>query len=179
MFSKIKAPLFAIVIALAPALSAQPRVDLTEGSFFLLGAFSLDYRVDRLSQDDHKLNLISNIGGGYFIADNLAIGFSLPIKWQMLGAKANLGIKPFCSYFFDLGSTIFPYFGGNITTAYDTFSSGRFMLKAGVDAGLLVSMSESVALDFAINPEVTFKLSKSQDWGLEIPAGFIGIRAIF
>lgn len=178
MFYRIIASLVALFIMAAPSF-AQPRADLSAGGLFLLGGVTLNYGIIDFSSEKQRMELKSDLGGGYFIKDNLAVGFSLPIRWKIMGNETDLGIKPFTTYFFDLGGSVFAYVGGSLTLAYHTFGTGGFRLKAGLDSGVLISMSESVALDFGLRPELTFKLSKSQHWDLDLPAGFFGIRAFF
>jgi hypothetical protein len=157
---------------------AQPRIDLTEGTVFLSGGFDVRYEIIGFEKPNHKFKLTSDIGGGYFIVDDLAVGVSVPIEWTIGKNKARVGMKFFSTYFFDISTTIFPYLGGNIIPRY--FISGReFELLAGIDTGILVSLSESVALDFGIKPEIFFKLYNSQKWRILIPGGFFGIRAVF
>jgi hypothetical protein len=79
---------------------------------------------------------------------------------------------------FDIGSVVFPYAGVNLTPAYG-ITEGAFGLRSGLDGGILMSMSESVGLDFGLRPEITFKLSERQKWKISMPAGFLGIRAVF
>lgn len=182
MLAKIKVLCLVTSLLMAFALKAQPRVDLGEGSLFILGALTVNYGIIDFNKNEQTLKLKSDVGGGYFVRDNLAVGFALPVGWQMLQNKFSLGFKPFATYFFDLGTTVFPYIGGNITAGYSTlttFGTGEFQLLAGIDSGILFSLSENVALDFGLRPEIAIKLSNNQRWRLDIPGGFIGVRAFF
>lgn len=155
----------------------QPHIDLTEASLFLFGDVTLQYDVIDLVNPQQRLLIKSDVGGGYFIIDYLAIGLAFPIKWH-ISEGGSLGLKVFSTYFFDIDSGVFPYVGGNVTIQYN-MQKKEPQLFAGIDTGVLVSLSESVALDFGLRPEVGFKLSPSQNWRLSIPAGFLGIRAVF
>lgn len=177
MFSKRVAFLVCIYV-FSQNIFAQPKVDLSEGGIFVTGDARVDYKWENLKNTDQQLNLVSSIGAGYFIRDNLAIGLGIPFFWQFMGMQLEIGAKPFANYFFDLDCAWFPYVGGNITASYLSFGS-EFKLKAGLEAGVLFSLSENVALDLGLRPEFNFKLSQTQHWGLNIPAGLLGVRAIF
>jgi hypothetical protein len=155
----------------------QPHIDLTEASLFLFGGATLQYDVIDLANPQQRLLIRSDVGGGYFIIDYLAIGLAFPLKWH-ISEGGSLGLKIFSTYFFDINGVVFPYVGGNTTIQYN-MQNREPQLFAGIDGGVLVSLSESVALDFGLRPELTIKLSPSQNWRLSIPAGFLGIRAVF
>lgn len=167
-------------------LSAQPRVDITEGTLFLTGGLSVKYDLIGFEKPQHKFALLSDLGGGYFALDRLAVGASVPGEWNFasgtdgveLDKRGKLGLKIFTTYYFDTESGIFPYVGGNITPAY-SMGEKTFQLSAGIDGGVLVSLSESVALDFGLRPELYFKLFDTQKWKIAVPAGFLGIKAVF
>jgi hypothetical protein len=168
-----------IMIFFTTALLAQPKIDLTEGSIFVLGSLTLDYEMQVLDETEHRLKMKSNIGGGYLVMDRLAISLSIPADWKFTpSSRGSFGLKLSTTYFFDIVSMMFPYLGINVTPKY-SMSERAFQLLAGAEAGILVSMSENVALDFGINPEVFFKLYDVQKWKFTLPAGFLGIRAVF
>lgn len=158
---------------------AQPRIDLTEGTLFILGSFALKYDVKGFAEAQHKLGVETDVGGGYFVIDRFAVGIGVPGEWTFAPvSKGALGLKVFATYYFDNGSIVFPYLGANTTPGYN-MQEKEFQLKAGVDTGVLVSLSESVAVDFGIRPELFFKIYESQNWKFSLPAGFIGIKAVF
>ncbi len=177
MFSK-KVAFFVFICAFSQVILAQSKVDLSEGGIFVTGDARLDYKWENFKNTDQQLNLVSSVGAGYFIRDNLAVGVSIPFFWQFMGRQLEIGAKPFADYFFDLDCAWFPYVGGNITASYLSFGS-EFKLRAGLEGGVLFSLSENIALDLGLRPEFNFKLSQTQHWGLNIPAGFLGVRAIF
>ena len=166
-------------LILSGAVGAQPRVDLMEGTLFFEGNLTFKYNLDDFSSPTHKFGLGSTIGAGYFVVDNLAVGASVPAVWDFSKeGKGNLGLKLFLTYFFDMGGVVFPYFGVNVVPKL-LWPKTSFGLSAGVDTGFLISMSESVALDLGIAPTINFAVSKDQKWSLEVPAGFVGVRAFF
>lgn len=180
-----------IVLTLAIALHAisglaQEKVDLSEGSLFVTGGLSFKYDAIGFEKTQHNFALLSDIGGGYFLLDGVAVGVSVPGEWNFasgvddvaLDKRGKLGIKLFSTYYFNLDSAIAPYFGGSLTPAY-SMGDKTFQLSAGLDGGILVSLSESVALDFGIRPEIYFKLFETQKWRFSLPAGFLGIKAVF
>lgn len=177
MFLRIQCVFLAIFMA--QALSAEPKLDLEAGSLFAIGGMGLDYRIDDLTKNEHRINILSDVGAGYFIRDYLAVGLTIPIEWQVLGKQAYFGLKPFSTYYFDVGSIFYPYVGGNLSFGYSSFGQGEFKLKAGIDSGILLTMTKNLGFDFGIRPEISFKLSRSQNWALRIPMGFLGIVALF
>lgn len=158
---------------------AQPRIDLTEGTLSVDGSFAFNYELEMFENIQQKFALKTDIGGGYFIADRLAVGVGIPGQWTFAPSSAGaLGLKFFSTYFFDINSIVFPYVGGSLTPGY-SMNAREFQLRAGVDGGVLISLSESVAVDFGIRPELFIKIYDSQKWKLSVPAGFIGIKAVF
>jgi hypothetical protein len=161
------------------AMMAQPRIDLTEGSLFLAGGLMLNYEMKDFTNSSHSLGLTSEVGGGYFILDYLAVGFTVPVNVKFAQqSTGDIGAKIFSTYFFNLDSSVIPYLGGSVTPGYG-LTERSFQLSAGLDAGVLLSLSESVALDLGIKPELYFKLFDSQHWHIKVPAGFVGVRAVF
>lgn len=158
---------------------AQPRIDLTEGTLFLNGGLIFQYDMVDFENTQHTFGLKTDLGGGYFVIDNLAVGLGLPGEWRFTPSSGgSLGVKVFTTYHFDMNSAIFPYVGVNVTPGYN-MTEKSFQLKAGLDGGILVSLSENIALDFGLKPEVTFKLFDKDKWKISIPTGFLGVRAVF
>lgn len=158
---------------------AQPRIDLSEGTLFINGSLAFGYDMIGFEKPEHRFDLKSDLGGGYFVIDNLAVGLSVPVQWAFMPSNGReLGLKISTTYYFDTDSVVFPYLGVNGTPRY-SMSNKNFQLLGGLDAGVLVSLSESVALDFGLRPEIFFKLYDSQKWKISIPAGFFGVRAVF
>ncbi len=165
---------------------SQPRIDLSQGTLFLTGGVSFKYDVVGFDRMQHKFSLLSDLGGGYFVIDRLSVGASIPAEWNFasgldsiaLEKRGRIGLKVFSTYFFDTSFALFPYIGANATPAYG-LGEKAFVLSAGLDGGVLVSLTESVALDFGLRPELFIKLSSTQKWRLSLPVGFLGIRAVF
>lgn len=165
---------------------AQNKVDLTEGTLFLSGGLSFKYDLIGFEKPQHNFALLSDIGGGYFLYDGIAVGLSIPGEWNFasgindiaMDKRGKLGLKLFSTYYFNIESPIAPYVGLNVTPAY-SMGEKAFQLSSGIDTGVLVSLSQSVALDFGIRPELYFKLFETQKWRLSLPAGFLGIKAVF
>lgn len=168
-----------IVLSCAADVAAEPRLGLNEGTLFVDGALAVDYQMVDFVGSKHSISLNSDIGGGFLVVDNLALGLKLPFKWTFLPAReSDIGISFFGTYFFDIDSVVFPYFGLNITPHYAVMAK-EFLLHSGFSIGILISMSESVGLDVGVAPKVQFPLNDKQKWKIEIPAGFIGVRAFF
>lgn len=168
-----------IVLSLSASLAAEPRVGLNEGTLFVEGSVAFDYQLVGFEGSKQSISLNSDFGGGFLVADNLALGLKLPLQWTFLPAReSDIGLSLFGTYFFDIKSIIVPYFGLNITPHY-AVRAREFLLHSGFSSGILISMSESVALDVGLAPKVQFPLSEKQAWKIQIPAGFIGVRAFF
>lgn len=168
-----------IISVFTSPLAAQSKIDLTEGTLFLDGQMSFTYGLISFTKPQHSFSLTTNIGGGYFIFDNIAVGISVPGKWKIAPTSGGeLGLKIFSDYYFDIDSGIFPYAGASVTPGYD-MSEKLFQLSVGLEGGVLVSLSESVAVDFGIRPEIYFQLFDTQKWKFIFPAGFLGIKAVF
>lgn len=171
--------LVAMMVIGSTAAIAQPRIDLSEGTLTILGSVSLQYDLLGFDNLQHELQLSSDIGGGYFVFDNWLVGLSVPGKWHFYpNTSGEVGLKIFSNYFFNTDSVVFPYLGLTVTPGYG-MAAKRFTLRTGIEAGLLVSLSESVALDFAFKPDLSIKLNERQNWKVSVPAGFFGIRAVF
>jgi len=176
---KIWAKILMVSALFSGSLGAEPRIDLTEGTLFLTGGADVKYEFSAREPAEHAFKLKIDLGGGYFILDGLAVGLGVLSDWKIGNSDAaSLGLKVFSTYFFDTASTIFPYLGGNIVPNW-SMREKEFQLMAGIETGVLVSLSESVALDFGLRPEVFFKLYDTQKWKFTLPAGLFGIRAVF
>lgn len=177
----IKSTKFVITMAMIFSLSvfAQPRIDLSEGTLSLHGGLSVLYDMRGFDTPQHQLGVASDLGGGYFVLDNWLVGLSIPAQWNFVPASGGeIGLKIYSDYFFNTDSVVFPYVGLSTTPGY-SMNEKKFNLRAGLDLGILVSLSESVALDFGIKPELYFKLIEGQTWRISVPAGFLGVRAVF
>ncbi|MCA9507855.1 MAG: hypothetical protein KC505_05490 [Myxococcales bacterium] len=168
-----------IICLSAASLFSSSRLDLSEGSLYLRGAFSLDYQLSSLKNNENHIDLFSDIAGGFLVKDNFAFGLAIPIKWMLLPlGESDVGISVLSSYYFDIESPIFPYCGVNITPHYK-FVSKEFLFYMALNLGILVTLSESVALDIGLAPKLHFPIGNRQGWKLEVPTGLIGVRAFF
>lgn len=184
MTTRLKNSSLIILLAGAFALFSwqsfgQPRADLTEGTIYLDGSLSVDYEMKGLKDAQHTFKLNSNVGGGYFVIDGWAVGASLPIKWTFSPkSHGTLGLKLLTTYFFDIDNIVYPYIGINATPGFN-LGTKEFTVNGGLDTGILVSLSEAVAIDLGIRPNIDFKIAKDDKWTINVPAGFIGVRAFF
>lgn len=158
---------------------AQEKIDLTEGTLLLKGSFAVEYDVVGFDKPEHKVALKTTAGGGYFFIDRLAAGLALPGEWIIAPKNAgNFGVEVFSTYYFDLKNGLFPYAGASVIPGY-SLNAKEFQLKAGLEGGVLVSLSDSLALDFGTKPQFAIKMYDTQKWKLSVPLGFIGIKAVF
>lgn len=172
------APVVVEVLEAKPKISAN-RPSLKKGSIFIQGSLSFSYKLIGFSYAQHALTLNSNAGAGYFIKDWWAVGANLPASINFLrGMMGTIGVSLFSTYFFDLQKIFYPYVGADLTPRFSPWQRA-FLLSAGLNAGLLLSLNERVALDFCLGPELYFPLGDRQKWQLELPASFVGIRAFF
>lgn len=162
------------------ASKTEEELNLQKGRIFIAGHLSFIYEMtERSTPPQHKFSIISDVGLGYFFWDRIAIGASLPIKLTLVPAQKGLfGVSFFSTYFFKFNNLISPYVGIDITPGYSV-NEQAFKLGAGINAGVLICLSPNLALDFGLAPEIYFPLSKQQKWKLEVPVGFVGLRAFF
>jgi hypothetical protein len=178
----VKVALIASLLATSTSF-ANLRADLTAGTMSasgdVLGHYDVAYK-EKLSKMEHRFSIGSSLGLGYFIADNLLLEGRLPIIYRRANQSNYLqfGVSVGVDYFFDIGNTLYPYLGLSITPAYMTHVK-KFILETGPKFGMLVSLSESVALDFGIRSDLGIKLSATDQWSVKVAAGFIGVRAFF
>lgn len=171
--------LVSMVGLLCMSLFAQEKIDLSEGTLLVKGSFALEYDVVGFDKPEHKVALKTAAGGGYFFLDRLSAGLALPGEWVIAPKSAgSFGLEVFSTYYFDLKNGLFVYSGGSIIPGY-SLNAKEFQLKVGLDSGVLVSLSESVALDFGMKPQLAIKMYDTQKWKLSVPFGFIGIKAVF
>lgn len=158
---------------------SQNGIDLSEGTLSLNGSFTAQYDLTGFEKPEHRFSLKSDVGGGYFVIDNFEIGASLPIEWIFAPKSGgDFGLKVATTYFFNNKNFVVPYIGANVTPGY-SMNAKSFQLRGGIDAGLLVSLSENLAFDFGLRPEVFIKIFDTQKWRIMVPAGYLGIRAVF
>lgn len=130
-------------------LSAQ-----TEQGKILLGASS-NSGLSFQSQDGIEDNLVSfslNVGGGYFVIDNLAAGLNLGFSTSSQGdfSGTSLSIGPFARYYFDnvfFGAN-FSFTNSNSDNGTNDFSANGSQL--GLELGYAAFLNNSVAIEPAI-----------------------------
>jgi hypothetical protein len=154
--------------------------NIQKGRFFIAGHLSFNYEMtEKKNPPQHKFTIISDMSAGYFFWNHLAIGAGLPIKMTLVPARKGLfGLSFFGTYFFKFNNLIYPYAGLDLTPAYSV-NEQALKLSAGIHAGALISLSPHLALDFGCAPELYFPLNKQQRYKLELPIGFVGLRAFF
>lgn len=157
---------------------SQLMVDLTQGTNTVMGAFTGKYELELKDEKTHRLNVDSNVGFGHFVFDNFMAGAALTGAWNLSDGFKNAGVKLMSTYFFDTYTGAFPYLGVNLDPSYN-IKLKNFMLKAGVHTGVLVSLSESVALDFGLGADLSIKIKDTDTWKVSVPFGFLGLRAFF
>lgn len=162
---------------------AAVRTDLTFGTMTMSGNVMANYDIvynAKLSKNAHKFNVGSSIGMGYFVMDNLLVEAGLPIEYSMYKKSTYIktGVSLGTSYFFDVDSSVFPYLSIQVSPLYH-FHAKKFTLSTLPALGLLLSMSESVAFDFAIKSDIGIALSANDHWSFRTALGYAGIRAFF
>jgi hypothetical protein len=182
MSRKILTNLALLSMGLFSYVLSAHELDLRKNKIYIGGHLAFTYELTQALVPQHKFSLNSDVSAGYFFFDRIAIGASLPIKLRLVPGDAigPFGIGFFGTYFFkfNLNKLITPYAGLDITPAY-SINEQAFKLAAGVHTGVLVSLHANLALDFGLTPKISFPLSRQQRWKLEIPVGFVGIRAFF
>lgn len=165
------------------ATIAAIRTDLTFGTMTMSGSVMSSYDIAynaRLSKNAHKFSIGSNIGMGYFVADNVLIEVGLPIQFSMHDKSTfvTTGISLGTNYYFDIDAALFPYLGLSVSPFY-FFHAKKFGLSTQPAVGVLLSISESVALDFALRSDIGIALSANDHWSFRNALGYAGIKAFF
>jgi hypothetical protein len=158
----------------------EPRIDLSEGSMMADGNFIFNYNLrDFLNLKEQDMGLKSSIGASYLLYDAWALGLGLSMDLTFAPYSNGMwGVKIFTDYFFITQSIYYPYMGISFTPGY-SLNVSQARLKAGLGGGVLISLSESVALDLGLRPELSIKVYESQKWKFSLGAGLIGIRISF
>jgi len=110
-------------------------------------------------------------GFGYFVSDNIEVFGNINFNLVAVGGDSgtSLGLGVGANYYVDAGS-MKVYFGIHTDMAL----TPEVDIGAGAQAGLLLGLSDSVALDIGIRP--TYYI-QSEVFALN--AGAVGIRAFF
>lgn len=184
----LKVALLALSLSFTQAVTAAPRLDLGQGTISALGSGAIGHLHLVKHPNQEKIQSVFglniDLGAGYFVADNWSIDAGIKAtEWVLTGtqkSKPNVGIKVGTTYYFDIGTALFPYLGLNVTPGFNLkLSESKFNLKTGGDLGLLISLSESVAFDVAVKPDFKWKLGEKDYWTFDIPFGYFGVRAFF
>lgn len=190
-FLKKFLPLSLAIAFLSSGLSAQERLSLPAGTFGIGGSLKVINTIDDLTDaaNNYYLTAVSDAGIKYFVIDNLSLGVALNASGQFVvpdkvkESGFAVGLKLSTAYHFDFGGAVIPYLGLNVSPALGKVFGGeegvKFNLKAGLDAGILVGLNSSVALDIGLAPEVGFPVTEGAKWTLNIPAGYLGVAAFF
>jgi hypothetical protein len=159
---------------------AQPRIDLSEGSMMADGSFIFNYNLKDFSNlKKYDVELKSSLGASYLLFDGWGLGLGLSMDWTFAPySSGKWGVKIFTDYFFINQSIYYPYMGLSFTPGY-SLNVSQVRLKAGLSSGVLISLSESVALDLGLRPELSIKIYENQKWKFSLGAGLIGIRVSF
>jgi hypothetical protein len=119
---------------------------------------------------------------GYSVIDGLEIGGLLSVGGQFGDLYSNgvtIGVLAGLRYVFDTGSRVMPFvgaYGGTEIIIADTQNT----VTAGVldvGGGILVALSNHVALSFGIEAVVVFITSPATVTVVRLPAGFFGVSA--
>lgn len=153
-------------------------VDLSQGTNSIFGSFTGKYSMEFSDPKTHRLSVNSDVGFGHFVADNFMVGFMVKGGWNYSDGFRKAGGKVIGGYFFDTHSSLVPYLGLSVDPMYN-FAKEMFSLGAGLCTGLLLSLSESVALDFGIHSEVGIKLRDTDTWKAGVKGGFMGVRMFY
>lgn len=165
-----------LLTAAAPSLAGS-KLDLSAGRMSLSGTASIGSH--NILNTQRTFSYGAAVGYSYFVMKNLSVGgvigvvntkqFDMPDQ-GMLG----LGV----AYYFNASDMIKPYLGLRVDvqyakTATDSVDSG-FGVSAGLPVGILIGLSDSVALDLGLRIHSTIP-----SWKVGIDGGMIGVRAFF
>lgn len=164
----------------AVANKSEPKIDLISGTMMADGNFILDYNIKDISNSkEYDLGFKSSLGASYFIYDAWALGLGLSLDASFAPqSKGVWGLKIFSDYFFTNKSIYYPYIGGAITPGY-SINASQFRLNTGLSLGVLISLSNSLALDLGIRPTLSIKMYPQQKGKFNLGIGLIGLRVSF
>ncbi len=176
--------LFVSFIMLSLGVFAQENIDLSQGTFSLKGSLWAEFQRQNITDAINRLKISSDVSMGYFLADQWEVHLGLPINWYLSDRSSKsitgvLGLRIGSSYYFSSNRTVIPYIEAGITPKAKFNAASQMMLAVSLGGGILLSLSESVGLDFGFRPELSFRLRPNQHWLIEAPIGFFGIRAFF
>jgi hypothetical protein len=118
----------------------------------------------------------------YFVQDGLAVGVTLSAASTItrLAVAPQIAVGALLEYVFKTQSIAYPYLGAGVAVAYKPLDpSSMFWLPLKPQVGVLIALSDAVALDLGMNTTLTFALAGYVPPLLDGSAGFIGVRAFF
>lgn len=162
-------------------IRAENRTFLEKGTMYLSGDLTGNYERINWQKGKNHLSLNSSFNLGYFLGDNFSMGLGFPVIWNFIPASFGvLGLKLSANTFLGNKNMLIPYFGLDLNPKLKLIKEdNEFLLSTGFTFGAILSLSDSVALDLGIRPELFYKLNPKQNWQIQIPFGFLGVRAFF
>lgn len=152
---KILLPLFVLLIAATLSSTAQ-----TDRGKIMVGG-SMNLRIPSNDGDNIRQSYLSaSPNVGFFVADNVALGFGLPLtsnryydnRTGYTSRSSSLGFAPFGRYYFG-GSNLKPFVEGRFgIERFNTEVTGRANRRedavfVGFGAGIALFLNEHVALE--------------------------------
>jgi hypothetical protein len=159
----------------------SPRLNLDKGRMAVSGRAQVNYFSSEASYYGGFYAQI-DAAYSYFLVDNFALGVGLNAASQIdrIAVAPALGLNVAAEYFFDTNSIAVPYLGANLGIGYKPLDpTSKLWLPVRPQVGVLIALSDSVALDLGINTTFTFPLLSDVEPLLEGTAGMVGVRAFF
>lgn len=172
--------LFALIALLVSTQALADRLDLSQGSMTAGGSAMVNYSSNDISAwnlDYLRLGIGTN--WGFFFLKDVALLVDVQLMGQISAGFDQSRLYQFGTgvlYAFDLDSNLYPYVQLMGYAAYVTSGWSAGIMPA---FGLLVGLSSQVALDFGFNSRVDFAISRDGGTGLQMGAGYVGVRAFF
>lgn len=104
---------------------------------------------------------------------NIAIVRQVP-----LANRVEWGINVFSRGYWEMRENFYYYLGASLGTRIFDFDARSWKGVVGIESGMLIGLSNNIALDFGI--PLIMHLNRNSGVGyLEIPMGYLGVKAFF
>ncbi|MES2504471.1 MAG: hypothetical protein V4534_06280 [Myxococcota bacterium] len=175
----IRSKLLMIALICCNPIFAQ-RLDLSPGVMTAGGQAMLKYHSDDIaSWSGSNISLGIATTWGFFVIKDLAVVFDLNLTGQLSSGFDKNRRYQFGSgalYAIETDTNLRPYFQ---LLAHGAYVESGWSWGFSPSLGLLVGLSEQVALDFGINSRFDFAISRQGTTQIDMGAGYVGIRAFF
>lgn len=165
----------------------RKTLQLSQGTMELGGVAAFNADVYMPDQLDNQSGFVINLDpmAGYFLAQGLEVaarlGFGLYLGEMYENSSVQLGFSLGVRYFLAIEGTILPYAGAAIGMNFVMPEDGDVQKNMSVELpiGMMVPLNAHVALDLGLRINYLVSLAEHGGSKLNIPVGYLGIRAFF